>query len=203
MSTTDLLVEYLILGSLANVWLTFTVNSVIPFSKQTVDDIANLIDKTSVIAIIVFIAITYTVGGLINFIANRLGSRYQQGYRDRVFLEKAGIPYKGTKDAIGAREVLSRASPDVAQRFRSDGHIIRVSRGNALNFLCLGTVLTFYIQPYPFPAIIGVAVSFLLAVLSFFWWRRTFRSNYEQMVDVYKGLLKQSQNNRAIKASRK
>jgi len=126
------------------------------------------------------LALTYVLGGIINTLATDLLKHPQSLYRDRIFRD-AGFRYSDARS-----QIYQQASPDMMARFRSDGHIIRVARGSALNFVCLGIVSLLYLNRYPYLAIAGAAVSAILAAISLRQWQLRYRSNYTEMLGVYK-----------------
>ena len=181
MNTTDLLVEYLIVGAVADIWLALLVLAVIPFNSTALPSIVDSADKLSALLVIPFLAITYVLGGVMNFVAPRL-LRAQKRFRDELF-HKAGWNYN---DARGL--LFQKASPDAMSRFRSDGHIIRVARTSTLNFLCLAAALLVHVRSYPLSVVIGFIVCILVSIASFFQWTARYKSNYTEMLEIYKVL---------------
>lgn len=179
MSTTELLVEYLILGSLADIWLFLTLSLVLgvqPYWTQVRD----LAEKLSPVIAVTFLSVTYTLGGLVHFLAQSLFDRFQKKYRNKVFKQKVGQPYRKVRSLV-----YHYASSDMMARFRSDGHIIRISRGNILNFSLLAISLLLYINKHPIQAGIGIGLSIIFAVLSYLQWVRRYKAYYRAVMDEY------------------
>jgi hypothetical protein len=132
------------------------------------------------------LAVTYILGGVINFIASALLKRRQTRFRDKTFEDDKTLKDEGTSYKDARSLLYQKASPDNMRRIRSDGHIIRVFRSSILNFLCLAGVLIPYIRGYTFLALLGIVICVLLSVSSFFLWKERYESSFTQMLGIYK-----------------
>lgn len=179
MSTTELLVEYLILGSLADIWLLLTL-SLVPGIQPYWTQLRELAEKLSPVIAVTFLSVTYTLGGLVHFLAQSLLDRFQKKYRNKVFKQEVGQPYRKVRSLV-----YHYAPSDIMARFRSDGHIIRISRGNILNFSLLAISLLLHVNKHPLQAGIGIGVSIIFAVLSYLQWVRRYKAYYRAVMDEY------------------
>lgn len=182
MSTTSLLVEYLILGVIADIWLSLMLLQLYPSIRNNIQFYIDNISKVDTIFLIIFLAITYTLGGIVNYLSDIFFNKPQKNYRDTIF-EKKGYKYKDIRGIIS-----HKASPDASVRFRFDGHLIRVFRGNALNFLVLAIILISYFKD-DFSIIYLIVLCFVFSIFSIFQWRKRYISNYDQLLGEYEAIL--------------
>lgn len=185
MNTSQLLVEYIILGSIAEIWVGLLLFAAIPslqfISQQAVDNLT----KASALLAIMLIAFTYVLGGIVNFLADiLLASRFQKKYREDIFIKK-GLSYR---DARGV--ITQKASSETAGRLQVNNHIMRISRGNVINFLFIVITALINIPKNPSVFIVISLLAFLLAILSFFQWKERYKSHFDQMLRVYEAILK-------------
>lgn len=185
MNTSELLVEYIILGSIAEIWVGLFLFAAVPslqyISQQTIDNLTN----ASALLAVILLALTYVLGGVVNFLADiLLASRFQKKYREDVF-KKKGHNYR---DARGV--ITQKASTETAGRLRVNNHIMRISRGNVINFLLL-VIAALLNTPKNSALFITIGVlSFLFAIISFFQWKERYESNFDQMLRVYEAILR-------------
>jgi hypothetical protein len=184
MSTTDLLVEYLVIGSISDIWLLLAILAFSPVTPRFLSAMTDSASKLSTLLVVPFLAFTYTLGGAVNFAASLLLKKTMQDrYRNAVF-QKVGVSYYEARGLF-----FQEASEDVISRVRSQSHLIRLYRSSVLNFALLAIVCLFYVGAYPISSTIGATIFGLIAVSSFFNWRDRYESNFDQMVDVYEILL--------------
>jgi hypothetical protein len=179
MNTTDLLVEYLVLGAMADIWLFCLLSFLFPFEITRLHQLIPLIEKIIPLLAIPFLALTYTFSGIVNFVADSLFSSVHRRFRKNLFNKN------GTEYEVAIGYVNQFAAPQTIVRLQYHGHIIRLSRGNMLNFGFLGVILLFLENLHDLRIVFFLLTSFLLSVLSFFQWRERFQSTYEEMLSAY------------------
>jgi hypothetical protein len=196
MSTTDLLVEYLVLGAIADVWLYLLLSFIFPHeTSKALSSLLSMQNAMPMLAVI-FLALTYTLGGMVNFLADWLFGRMQKKYRSVLFM-KEQTDYDS---AIGF--INQSAAPHMVGRLQYSGHIIRLARGNTLNFTFLSGVLLLFWGTFPARALTGALVSFFFAVLCFFQWKERYESTYNEMLAVYKVILFQRSSEKKSKSEK-
>jgi hypothetical protein len=180
LATTTLLVEILVIGSLAEVWLTalfLAFAGPISFNLTTAE--SEMLKALVPVLAIPVLSLTYSVGWATNFLAERIfKSWFEDSLRNILF--KEGAPE--TDYEVARIIYLQTGSPELGREFVLDRHILRISRANALNFLMIGVSL---IICSPF---LGSRRVELLAVLcaaiaaaSFWQWRSRYVSYYKRL----------------------
>jgi hypothetical protein len=128
---------------------------------------------------VIFLAITYTLGSIVNFVADWLLGRRQKTFRSYLF-SKQDTDYDS---AIGF--INQFAAPHTVGRLQYSGHIIRLARGNTLNFVILGIVLLAFWNMFPLRILVGSLITFSFAFLFFFQWKERYESTYHEMLAAY------------------
>ena len=151
-------------------------------NATAVSSLVDSIDKLSTLLIIPFLALTYALGWVINFSAERLFKPvFQKRFRDRLF-ESAGIDYYEARGLF-----FQKASEDVIEDLRFDRHIIRISRSSVLNFTLIAVTLTLHFHhSNAYLLTTGIIVSVVVTIVSFFQWMTRYKSNYSRMLDTYR-----------------
>lgn len=197
MNTTDLLVEYLVLGAMADIWLFCLLSFLFPSEIAKLYQFILLMEKIIPLLVIPFLALTYTFGGIVNFVADSLFSSVHRRFRRNLFNKN------GTEYEVAIGYVNQFAAPQTIARLQYHGHIIRLSRGNMLNFGFLGIILLFLGNLHDLQVVFLLLVSFLLSVLSFFQWRERFQSTYEEMLSAYMVIFAEQSKDKIKKTEKK
>lgn len=194
MSTTALLVEYLVLGAIADIWIFMLLVSLSPLGDAATQTILDVANRLSSILIILLIPITYTLGGMVNFVADALLSNaFQKKDRDTFFGGK-------TKYKTESATVYQFAPSDTIDRLKYHGHILRVSRGNVLNFTIMLVVMTTWLSRHSTIAYIGITISAVFAAVSFLQWKKRYKNTYS---DIHGAYLAITENKRDLKTKKK
>lgn len=182
MATTTLFVEILVIGTISEIWLFLFLFLFISFDSNTITFLIDSIYKLSALLIIPYLAFTYCLGWLINFVSERLFKPFfQKKYRDELFTN-AGFDYYEARGLL-----FQKASSDVIQDFRFDRHILRISRSSVINFSLITVALLFNCNRISTPTLLlCVSVSISFVIVSFFQWMARYKSNYSKMLGVYK-----------------
>lgn len=182
MSTTTLLVEMLIAGAMADVWVFLIVWKIAPFDLTI---LTASIAGVAELLIFPFIAVTYGLGVAVNSAAEKLiKSTCDKKIRDPIYDDV-------TKEIGGERERISglvfhKGREKVIEDLRHGLHLIRVARSSALNFLMIAITLLLYWQDHELIVLIGSLFSVVIAVLAYFEGRSRFRRNHERTVREYR-----------------
>ncbi len=185
MSTTAIIVEILIIGFLAGVWIVLSVLSVLSFSPLDVSTLKSFFSKASDWSIplsLAGVAIFYQLGLLMNGVAGALQGRYfHKRWRDPLF-EKP-LPGYGTVRAT----VLQNGSPEVHVSLRVDLSFIRLFRAGILNFALIAAILLVRRQ------LILSVIALVIAALCGFFWKERYHMYYERIRNLYGTLCEQLQ----------
>jgi len=178
MATTALFVEILVIGATAEIWMTLLLMLFLNTSEIN-SIIGVLTTNNGMIALsaTLFIAVTYNIGWVINFVAERLIKPYfQKSIRDEIF-DGSSQSYSMAK-----YHILLNASQDLINEIVFDRHIIRIARANVLNFLLIAITVAFNFNKYAKAVTVYIIiVSLVIAVLSFFQWKTRYRAHYEKI----------------------
>jgi hypothetical protein len=178
MATTSLFVEIIVVGALAELWFLALIAAM-----QPVGTISALLARfvslgpLSTVVVGVLLAVTYAVGWVVNFAAERsFKYLFEAKIRNQMF----------GGDAASYREaralVFQNGSSDLLQDLVLDRHIIRIARSNVFNFALLGTALLLNwrrLQSGPLTAVFGACV--VVASLSFAQWRTRYQAHYAKI----------------------
>jgi hypothetical protein len=182
MATTTLFVEILVIGTIAEIWLALILLAAVSPDATTVSSLVDSIDKLSTLLVIPFLALTYALGWVVNFSAERLFKpSFQKRFRDRLF-QSAGVDYYEARGLF-----FQKASEDVIEDLRFDRHILRISRSSVLNFTLIAITLALHFHHFStYLLTTGIIISAVVAIISFFQWVTRYKSNYSKMLDTYK-----------------
>ena len=171
MSTTALIVEVLVIGAIALIWIFLFALRFGGYPGIDVTEISALMP----ILVLPATGLTYAVGWIINFLAERLFKLFfQRKIRDRVF--GSGEQYQ--RDKI---RVVSGASDSANQDMLLDRHIIRLARAGVLNFLLLGVGLLANSHRLGAIAVSLSVAAFALCLISFFQWLTRYSAYYQKV----------------------
>jgi hypothetical protein len=183
LATTSLFVEILVIGSIAEIWIALFLFSFVDINVVLVSSVVILAEKFSALLLFPYLALTYAIGWVINFLAERLFKPYfQTKYRDQVFKD-AGIKYSEARSIV-----VQNASEKVINEIEFDKHILRVARGSVLNFVMIAVMLLLYIGRNPSLVIACIVVSLAIAGVSFFQWFTRYRHSYARILDAYRAI---------------
>lgn len=182
MATTALFVEIIIIGAVSEIWIFLLVYGFISPSLSQISIWIDYLNKTSTLLIVPFLAITYSLGWLTNFLSERIMKPFfQKKYRDQLF-ETINENYYNARGLF-----FQKASTDVVQDLRFDRHIIRISRSNIVNFILIPFGLIFNYKQFSLKTIgFLCCFSVLISLGSFFQWVTRYKSCYSKMLDTYK-----------------
>src|SRR5512138_2410380 len=100
LATTSLFVEILVIGSIAEIWIALFLLSFVNISAALVSSAVILAEKFSTLLLLPLLALTYAIGWVINFLAERLFKPYfQTKFRDQVFKE-VGVKYAEARSRV-------------------------------------------------------------------------------------------------------
>ncbi|MBN2267205.1 MAG: hypothetical protein JW725_02585 [Candidatus Babeliaceae bacterium] len=181
MATTTLFVEILVIGTIAEIWIALILLTTVSPNATTVSSMVDSIDKLSTLLIIPFLALTYAVGWVVNFSAERLFKPiFQNRFRNRLF-QSAGVDYYEARGLL-----FQKASEDVIEDLRFDRHILRISRSSVVNFTLIAITLALHFHHFnTYLLVAGIIISAFVAIISFFQWVTRYKSNYSKMLDTY------------------
>ncbi len=177
MTTTALIVEILVVGAMALIWIVGALGLCVhlPTPERAQVLVATVHDFIPLLALPLF-AVTYTVGWVINFCSERvLKVFFQRKIRDRQFGDEPD------EYELARVSVLQRGSADLIRDFNLDRHIIRVARGAVLNFGITATVFIGYaLRGYKIAWLLAI-ICFAFAGLSFAQWFTRYRYHYARI----------------------
>jgi hypothetical protein len=195
LATTSLLVEILVIGSIAEIWIALFLLSFVDINAVLTSSVVTLAEKFSTLLLFPLLALTYAIGWVINFLAERLFKPYfQNKLRDQVF-KGVGVKYTEARSLV-----VQNASDEVINEMEFDRHILRITRGSVLNFLMIALVLVLRLDESSPLVIAGIGVSLIIAIVSFFQWLTRYKHSYSRILEAYKAItLKVENRNKARK----
>jgi hypothetical protein len=195
LATTSLLVEILVIGSIAEIWIALFLLSFVDINAVLTSSVVTLAEKFSTLLLFPLLALTYAIGWVINFLAERLFKPYfQNKLRDQVF-KGVGVKYTEARSLV-----VQNASDEVINEMEFDRHILRITRGSVLNFVMIALVLVLRLDESSPLVIAGIGVSLIIAIVSFFQWLTRYKHSYSRILEAYKAItLKVENRNKARK----
>ena len=179
MSTTTLLVEMLIAGALADIWIILILFRI--FSIDLTATLNTLLDMKGFL-IIPFAAITYGIGIAINKLAELITLDFwNKKYRNPMFKKK--LPNNNNEEPgkiIGY--VFRYGSDDIIDGLKKNLHLIRVSRSSALNFLFIAVAILLYKPDIGSFSIIGCLFFVFMAILTYFEGLSRYKENHTRTI---------------------
>lgn len=177
MATTALIVEMLVIGSSALVWITLFVLSrwgqkLLP-AIEALEPVADWIPLLSIIGI----GLLYQLGWLLNFISQVLIESWGGGtlIRKSIF-KRESLEYESVRLAV-----YQKASIDARADLGLDRSVVRLSRAAIINFCTTGLVLFYYPSV---PKLVPCAI-LLLSILCWVQWYVRFTRYYRRMIKLY------------------
>lgn len=184
MNTTALFVELIIIGVGAVIWLSILILSLFGYTWVPWKEI------TSIIALVPFLAITYTLGIAFDRLADQIFSKWDKKLR------KGRFPNNEEYHTVRTY-VYTHATDKVIDLFEYGRSRLRISRAWSVHNLILsiiipiftwtrfsGTLLTTRILITVF-SVISLGLYALVALLA---WRRLANNDYTRLVETYKFL---------------
>lgn len=186
MATTALFVEILVIGALAEAWL-ITLIFAIATDRQ-LDRVASTViaaKELQPLLAIAVLALTYAIGWVLNFAAERLFRFFgQRKFRDQPFIVLQ-IPYENAR-----AQVLQNASDAVIHELRMDRHIIRVARANVINFAGMAVAVFFSANTIGASIVVVlIVITTSVSIASFFQWLTRYRAYYRFMASAYEAIV--------------
>jgi len=185
MATTTLFVEILVIGATLELWLSGLLVLILG-CHQAAEIVVSLTSAKELLPIlaVVALAMTYALGWIFNFFAERLFRLFgQRAYRQQPF-ELLQVNY----DTAKAR-VLQGGAEAIIYELRMDRHIIRVARASVINFAALALVL-FGSNDLALGIRITLGlVSATASVGAFFQWLTRYRAYYRFVAQSYEALM--------------
>jgi hypothetical protein len=176
MATTTLLVEILVIGSLAQAWLVSVFLGVVgPITFNPSPGQVEALKTLAPLLVVPVMSLAYAIGWVVNFAAERLFKvLFEKRWRNSLFTnqeyEVARILY------------LQRGSSELGREFVLDRHILRIARANVVNFFLVGASSIAYWNFLGPRATVGVILlCILVSVASFEQWRLRYRSYYKRL----------------------
>jgi len=183
LATTSLFVEILVIGSIAEIWIALFLLSFVDINAALTSSVVILAEKFSALLLFPLLAVTYAIGWVINFLAERLFKPYfQTKFRDEVF-KSAHVTYAEARNIV-----VQNASEEVTREMEFDRHILRIARGSVLNFLMIALMLLLHVDGNLTAMLAGIIVSFAIAIVSFFQWLTRYRHSYSRILDAYRAI---------------
>src|SRR5712691_9595517 len=129
MATTSLIVEVLVIGAVAlSAVVLLATGLADPISLQQLIQAQGIIRDLSVPLAVPILAVTYSVGWIVNFSSERLFKAiFQDRLRGSVF--QAGSTYEDARITV-----LQHGSTELVHELLIDRHIVRLGRAGVLNF---------------------------------------------------------------------
>lgn len=182
MGTTALFVEIVVIGAVAEIWIFLAILATINYSSYDFSKIDS-IGRFSTLLVIPFLALTYALGWIVNFGAERLFKfRFQKRWRDELF-RSAAVDYET------ARALISQcASERTNEDLKFDRHILRLSRSSALQLPLIAASLSLYFRIAPVTIGLVIVLCLALSVAAFFQWISRYKSNYKKVLKIYQVL---------------
>jgi hypothetical protein len=194
MATTSLFVEILVIGSIAEIWITLLLLSFVDINGVLTSSAVILAEKFSSLLLFPLLALTYAIGWVINLLtAGLLKPYFETRFRNQIFKD-AGVKYEEARSIV-----LQNASEKVINDMEFDRHILRIARGNMLNFLMIASVLLLRFDGNSPLTLAIIAVCLVTAVVSFFQWLTRYKHSYSRILIAYKSVVSKVESRAARK----
>lgn len=135
---------------------------------------------------ILFCSLAYSVGWIINYIAERIFDPFfQHKFREKLEKEK-GISFYDVRAFV-----FQNGSDHALNDIKYDRQVIRIARSNCFNFFVMFIVLLPYIFTNKLP--LGITLTFLLLSLfascgAFFQWKYRYEVTYKKFYQAYSSI---------------
>lgn len=177
MATTNLIVDFLVIGLVSSIWLA-------PIALLTLEvKVISEGFKAGPVAIPFILGFAYILGISVNRLADNLTNRWNDRWRDEIFGVTPDVSYHKQLNLIIARS--DSASEYLGYR-RS---VIRTARASAINFL-LAAIL--WISIAIFNQVIATKIAMLVSISSAFFsmllfsaWKTVLRGYFHGIKDLY------------------
>ena len=194
MATITMLVEMLIAGAIADIWVFLIIAKIVNIDFASLTEI---LSSYTELLLLPFVAITYGLGIAINFLAEALTKNYWDekikkklfdGLRKELGKNKKELP---DKDISG--RVFHKGRQEVIDGIRDTVHLIRVSRSTSLNFLLIAGSILLYWQDLTEIVLFVSLFSFSVSVLTYREGKNRFKQNHDRTISEYRELLEESE----------
>jgi hypothetical protein len=177
-ATTTLLVEILVIGSLAQVWLVSVfIGLTGPTTLNPSPSQVEALKAFAPLFVVPVMSLAYAIGWVVNFAAERLFKLlFEERWRDKLF------PNQALEYEVARILYLQRGSSELAREFVLDRHILRIARASVVNFFLIGASSIAYWDHLGERVTVGVIVlCVLISIASFEQWRSRYRSYYKRL----------------------
>jgi hypothetical protein len=173
MSTTNVIAEIIVTGFFSLIWILLLLLEVFGVNIALFyQNFLTFKDWSSVLLLVLFI-ITYQLGWLINVLGNLIiDVPFGYKFRNKVFRQK-NLEYEKVRAAF-----YQHASIDLIKDLGLDRTVIRLARGGIINFSLISLTLI----PFGKSFIILIILFLILAIGSFFQWRKRFQRYYKRLI---------------------
>jgi hypothetical protein len=187
MSTTSLLLEILVIGTTADIWVVIIILAAFSPSTTEYATIIDTLSKLSTFLVLPSLALTYLLGWIINFICEHtLEPLFQTKFKSQLFGHEE-LNYEHVRALF-----FQKASENVVRDMNFDRQLIFISRASILNFLIIAVGLLLHFKNNPSGIMAGVVMSVIISILSFSQWTVQYKSSYKKMLSTYRILLNES-----------
>lgn len=180
MATTGLFVEIIVIGVLAEAWFATALLALLDDLqvKELVALITSLKDLAPIGAVLL-LALTYAVGWVFNFVAQRVFVKFERKSRE-LFFKKANCKFRETRALV-----FQHGKSEALQDLLLDRHVIRIARSNVVNFFLFALALTLHWSRADHRVlIVAIITSLCIATLSFVQWRARYQGLYRRLTDL-------------------
>jgi hypothetical protein len=178
MTTTAIIVEMLIIGFFAFIWLLLLIIRIAILDTSDFNYLFYKFDGWATPLTLFAIAFFYQLGLLVNWMSGLLVKIiYEKKLRNSIF-EKDNLQYRPVKIVVD-----QLGSSEIHRVLRDDVSIVRLSRAGVVNFLFIAILLFSFNQ-----IIIGLIV-ILFSILCFFQWHTRYVRYYLRILEAYKTIL--------------
>jgi len=179
-NTTTLLIEILLSGTLAAVWVSMAARLILGDSlRQIFDALAARGEMGGLIAAVGILMI-YLLGWMTHFLGESLLDRFfQTPHRDDVY-GRAGVPFYYVRTYV-----FEKASEASIADIQLDRQILRIARATAINLVLIALLLPFQANIDVWRALAISSAALGLAGFMLAYWRQRYRSTFRKFSDVY------------------
>jgi hypothetical protein len=181
MNTTALFVEFIIIGSGTMSWLSLLVLSLFGYTWVPWDKV------TSIVALIPFIVLIYSLGIVIDRLSDQLFSKRDKKLRSNVFSDNLKYHFARTY-------VYTYGTTQIINLFEYGRSRIRISRAWFINYLMLMISIPIFIWTR-FPniqlnlriqiTIFGIIVLGLCSIATLVAWEKLVENDYKRLTETY------------------
>ena len=154
MSTTALIIEILVSGLFASLWLVLLLLKIYGVDLEQINLTLETYQEYSNVMIIIGFAVSYQLGWMINYLSySFVGLLVTNRIRKRIFSDLS-VKYTLIKNFV-----FEQANDEFIQRLRRMHSVVRLARAAVLNFFILAVILLIYHQY--FLSAVTLVISFI------------------------------------------